>query len=64
MAAANGGKFAMDWSSAWYVYSFFGNTGMEIGLNEDGISPCPRISKRSFWFCSLVIHSASLHAQS
>ena len=37
-AAANGGKFAMDWSSAWYVYSFFGNTGMEIGLNEDGIT--------------------------
>ncbi len=38
IAAANGGKFAMDWSSAWYVYSFFGNTGMEIGLNEDGIT--------------------------
>lgn len=37
-AEANGGKFAMDWSSAWYVYSFFGNTGMEVGLNEDGIT--------------------------
>lgn len=28
----------MDWSSAWYVYAFFGNTGLEIGLNEDGIT--------------------------
>lgn len=37
-AAANGGRFAMDWSFAWYVYSFFGNTGMEVGLNEDGIT--------------------------
>lgn len=38
VAAENGGLFAMDWSSAWYVYSFFGNTGMEVGLNEDGIT--------------------------
>lgn len=37
--AAEAGKyFTMDWSSAWYVYSFFGNTGLEVGLNEDGIT--------------------------
>ena len=36
--AANGKLFSMDWSSAWYVYSFFGNTGLEVGLNEDGIT--------------------------
>ena len=28
----------MDWSSAWYVYSFFGNTGLQVGLNNDGIT--------------------------
>ena len=28
----------MDWSSGWYVYSFFGNTGLEVGLNTDGIT--------------------------
>ena len=28
----------MDWSSAWYVYSFFGNTGLEVGLNDDGLT--------------------------
>ena len=37
-AAANGKVFAMDWSSAWYVYSFFGNTGLQVGLNDDGIT--------------------------
>lgn len=30
--------FTMDWSSAWYVYAFFGNTGLQIGLNDDGIT--------------------------
>lgn len=37
-AAANGRLFVMDWSSAWYVYSFFGNTGLQVGLNDDGIT--------------------------
>ncbi len=37
-AGQAGRKFSMDWSSAWYVYAFFGNTGMEVGLNEDGIT--------------------------
>lgn len=30
--------FTMDWGSAWYVYAFFGNTGLELGLNEDGLT--------------------------
>ena len=38
-AAAKAGKVVtMDWSSAWYVYAFFGNTGMEVRINEDGIT--------------------------
>ena len=37
-AARSQRKMAMDWSSAWYVYSFFGNTGLEVGLNRDGIT--------------------------
>ncbi len=37
-AAQAGGLVTMDWSSAWYVYSFFGNTGLEVGLNEDGLT--------------------------
>lgn len=38
VAAENGKKVAMDWSSGWYLYSLFGNTGLTVGLNEDGIS--------------------------
>ncbi len=38
VASSNGKKFTMDWSSGWYLYSFFGNTGLEVGINDDGIS--------------------------
>lgn len=37
-AAQAGRMVSMDWSSAWYVYAFFGNTGLEVGLNEDGLT--------------------------
>ena len=38
-AAEEAGRLvAMDWSSAWYVYAFFGNTGLEVGLNPDGLT--------------------------
>ena len=37
-AAEQGKKFVMDWSSAWYVYSFFGNTNLTVGLSDDGIT--------------------------
>ncbi|MCI8524439.1 MAG: extracellular solute-binding protein [Oscillospiraceae bacterium] len=32
------GLVSMDWSSGWYVYAFFGNTGLEVGLNGDGLT--------------------------
>lgn len=38
IAAENDRLFFMDWSSGWYVYSMFGNTGLEVGLNNDGIT--------------------------
>lgn len=38
VAAQAGRRVVMDWTSAWYVYAFFGNTGLEVGLNEDGIT--------------------------
>lgn len=38
ICAQNGKKFAMDWSSGWYLYSFFGNTGLTLSLNEDGLT--------------------------
>lgn len=33
-----GKKMSMDVTSGWYLYSFFGNTGLEMGLNDDGIT--------------------------
>ncbi len=38
VAVAADRLFTMDWSSAWYVYSFFGNTGLELRLNDDGLT--------------------------
>lgn len=38
IAEENGKKFAMDWTSGWYLYSFFGQTGLQVGLNDDGVT--------------------------
>lgn len=38
IAAKEGKKISMEWSSGWYVYSLFGNTGLTVGLNDDGIT--------------------------
>lgn len=35
---ANGKQFSMEWTSGWYLYAFFGNTGLEFGINEDGVT--------------------------
>ena len=31
-------KVSMEFNSGWYLYSFFGNTGLEFGINEDGVT--------------------------
>ena len=38
VAEEAGKKITMDWSSGWYLYAFFGNTGMEFGINDDGVN--------------------------
>lgn len=38
ISAQNGKKTAIDYSSGWYIYSFFKGAGLEIGLNRDGLS--------------------------
>lgn len=37
-AGAKGKYVTMDWNSGWYLYSFFANTGLTVGLNDDGIT--------------------------
>lgn len=34
----NGKKLSMELNSGWYMYSFFGNTGLSMNINEDGIT--------------------------
>jgi arabinogalactan oligomer/maltooligosaccharide transport system substrate-binding protein len=38
VAEENGKKITMDWSSGWYLYAFFGNTGLEFGINDDNVT--------------------------
>lgn len=38
VAQAAGKKVAMEFNSGWYLYSFFGNTGLKLSLNEDGVT--------------------------
>lgn len=38
-AAQNSGKqFYMEFDAGWYLYSFFGQTGLEVGINDDGVT--------------------------
>ena len=36
--ASEGKKMTMDLSSGWYLYAFFGNTGLKLELNDDGLT--------------------------
>ena len=38
VAGENGKKVSMEFNSGWYLYSFFGNTGLEFGINDDGVT--------------------------
>lgn len=38
VAAENGKKFTMEFDSGWYLYSFYGLTGLEFGINDDGVT--------------------------
>lgn len=35
---AAGKTLSMELNSGWYLYSFFGNTGLDFGINEDGVT--------------------------
>lgn len=37
-ADAAGKKFSMEFNSGWYLYAFFGLTGLEFGINDDGVT--------------------------
>ncbi len=37
-AASKGKKITMDLTSGWYLYSFYGETGLKLGLADDGLT--------------------------
>lgn len=37
-AAAADKKVSMDWTSGWYLYSFFAGAGLDVNLNDDGVT--------------------------
>lgn len=37
-AASKGKKVTMDIGSGWYMYSFYGNTGLKLSLADDGLT--------------------------
>ena len=37
-AQAAGKKVSMEFNSGWYFYSFFGHTGLDFGINDDGVT--------------------------
>lgn len=38
VAEENEKTFSMEFNSGWYLYSFFGGTGLAFGLSEDGVT--------------------------
>lgn len=38
IAAKNGKKVAMDFTSGWYIYSFFKGAGLDVEMNKDGVT--------------------------
>lgn len=38
VAAAANKKVTMDWTSGYYLFAFFGNTGLNLEMNDDGVT--------------------------
>ena len=38
VAEQAGKTVSMEFNSGWYLYSFFGGAGLEVGLNDDGVT--------------------------
>ena len=38
VAEAADKKISMEFTSGWYLYSFFGGTGLDFGINDDGVT--------------------------
>lgn len=61
VCAENGKKTAIDFSSGWYMYSFFKGAGLELGLNEDGLTNYCNWNASDTKYTGVDVAEAMLH---
>lgn len=64
MAEKAGKKVYMDWSSGWYIYSFFGGAGFELKLNSDRVTNQCNWNKKSGKYAGTDVAEAMLRISS
>lgn len=64
VAEKAGKKVYMDWSSGWYIYSFFGGAGFELKLNSDRVTNQCNWNKKSGKYAGTDVAEAMLRISS
>lgn len=60
IAARNGKKVAMDFTSGWYIYSFFKGAGLDVEMNEDRVTNSCNWNDRSSSYTGVDVANAML----
>ncbi len=60
IAAENGKKVAMDFTSGWYIYSFFKGAGLDVEMNEDRVTNSCNWNDRSTSYTGVDVANAML----
>ena len=60
IAAENGKKVAMDFTSGWYIYSFFKGAGLDVEMNEDRVTNSCNWNDRSSSYTVVDVANAML----
>ena len=60
IAAENGKKVAMDFTSGWYIYSFFKGAGLDVEMNENRVTNSCNWNDRSSSYTGVDVANAML----
>lgn len=60
IAAKNKKKIAMDYTSGWYIYSFFKGAGLDVEMNEDRVTNTCNWNSTTTTYTGLDVTSAML----
>jgi len=60
ITAENGKKVAMDFTSGWYIYSFFKGAGLDVEMNEDRVTNSCNWNDRSSSYTGVDVANAML----